>query len=150
MDSAEAPFGSQNLAFVEQLYAQFLRDAESVPRAWREYFGGLPEAPRERGGLRLGPSFRRHSVFNPPASGDGHGVAAAPAHAAAVSQDRVDQLIRNYRVRGHIIARTPLHHHQPYRRVEAQLLRLAPPISTGRFRASTSAVRRCRRCARFC
>jgi 2-oxoglutarate dehydrogenase E1 component len=127
---------SANLAFLERLYADYLRDPAAVPPAWREHFAKLPDGEHLAGRLRLGPSFRPHSLFNPPAAGDGRGAvdatvpaagagggvtptpARGAAHApapAAISQDRVDQLVRNYRVRGHIIARVdPLHHHQPY------------------------------------
>ncbi len=90
---------SQSLAFVESLYADYLRDPASVPPDWRSFFDQM-----DRGGAparwRPGPSFPPFSVFNPPAGRNGR-----PAVEVAVLQDRLDQLVRNYRVRGHIIAR---------------------------------------------
>ncbi|MEW6252590.1 MAG: 2-oxoglutarate dehydrogenase E1 component [Planctomycetota bacterium] len=157
MQPTEQLPSSANLAFVEQLYAEYLRNPAGVPPEWRAYFDRFSTAGHDRfgDGTRLGPSFRTHSIFNPPAprtDGNGHvelagpqmrpldraavGAApldrgevnlpagprgAAPAerraeHHAAVSQDRVDQLVRAYRVRGHIIAQvSPLWHRKPDR-----------------------------------
>ncbi len=106
---------SVNLPFVEALYAEYLRDPASVPPEWQGYFAHLAGA--ERGALRLGPSFRPTSIFNPPppANGQINGHAAVAVHEAAINQDRVDQLIRAHRVRGHILAQVdPLHHPRPY------------------------------------
>ena len=83
----------QNLAFLERMYADYVRDRSSVTPEWQQYFeayrNGEISPPRS--------SFNRFSIFNPP----------APAAEVAPSQlqDRVDQLIRSYRVRGHVIAR---------------------------------------------
>jgi 2-oxoglutarate dehydrogenase E1 component len=131
--------GSVNLAFVEQLYADYERDPSAVSPEWHDYFEAFDSgAGRVNGTARLGPSFRPSSLFNPAgAETAAHDEAAAPAgerpaaehsgeeHPARVPsrvigdlataealeearivalQDRVDQLIRNYRVRGHIIA----------------------------------------------
>jgi 2-oxoglutarate dehydrogenase E1 component len=86
-----------SLAFLEERYAEFLRDPDTVPeslRTWFERFGSDPDtAPRA-------PSFRPSSVFSPAgASGNGRAVADI-----VVLQDRVDQLVRAYRVRGHLLA----------------------------------------------
>ncbi|MBV9865540.1 MAG: 2-oxoglutarate dehydrogenase E1 component [Abitibacteriaceae bacterium] len=136
--------GSLNLAFVEELYAQYMRDAASVPNEWREYFASLSPQPTRSGNgeqaeeFHLGPSFRPSSVFNPAGSngatytngashtngsayrngshgsatangvstnGTGAKVDAQEVDKATALQDRVDQLIRAYRVRGHMIAR---------------------------------------------
>ncbi|MCC6214933.1 MAG: 2-oxoglutarate dehydrogenase E1 component [Polyangiaceae bacterium] len=91
-----------SLPFVEQLYEAYLRDPFAVPGDWRDYFAALPAG----GVARLGPTFEPRSVFNP------RGGAPEPTrHSlvpglsdAVVLQDRVDQLIRAYRVRGHMIA----------------------------------------------
>jgi len=105
---------SYNLAFVEQLYADYLRDPQSLPAQWRSYFEPLSAGDRFGSASRLGPSFRRHSLFNPPLPGDGHS-AAVDGVRMAVSQDRVDQLVRAYRVRGHLVAAVnPLHVPTPY------------------------------------
>ena len=104
---------SSNLAFVEQLYGDYLRDPASVPAAWRAYFAALGDGGPPGGAVRLRPSFRPHSIFNPPAPRDGED--RQTVHATAVSQDRVDQLVRAYRVRGHLMAAVdPLHRLVPY------------------------------------
>ena len=53
--------------------------------------------------VRRGPSFRTRSLFNP---GQGHDIPLAAGERALteVLQERVDQLVRNYRVRGHRMA----------------------------------------------
>lgn len=88
-----------NLPFAEELWAQFLRDPESVPADWRDFFneqtngnglGNLASSGR-------GPTFSPPGLFAP--------RAGAPGFSNRVLQDRVDQLIRSYRVRGHMVAR---------------------------------------------
>ncbi len=103
-----------NLAFVEQLYVSYLRDPASVPEVWRAYFDGFPVGDRFGRVSRLGPTFRRRSIFNPRGS-DGRATPGVGPE-VALGQDRVDQLVRAYRVRGHIMAQfDPLHHPKPYR-----------------------------------
>jgi 2-oxoglutarate dehydrogenase E1 component len=74
-----------SLAFSEDLYAAWLADPRSVPENWQQYFASL-----------------------------GIGAGVSPRDAAAMGQrqlelaerqNKVDQLIRNYRVRGHTLAR---------------------------------------------
>ena len=108
-----------NLAFVEGLLEEFLRDPGAVPAAWRSYFESLGAGGSSR--AQLGPSFRAASLFNPPgpslhaapngngmhplATGDGGAKGSLRAADVAALQDRVDQLVRSYRVRGHMIAK---------------------------------------------
>ncbi|HVU00761.1 MAG TPA: 2-oxoglutarate dehydrogenase E1 component, partial [Polyangiaceae bacterium] len=148
---------SDNIAFLEEMYAEYLRDASSVPPDFRDYFASLGNVR-----TRVGPSFAARSLFNPGApiangNGSAHagngaalapsvmngGVNGAPVGATihqmesapppagvlasadlrlapvgslrpvaaadnfdiAIRQDRVDQLVRAYRVRGHMIAK---------------------------------------------
>jgi 2-oxoglutarate dehydrogenase E1 component len=102
---------SLSLAFVEGLYTEFLRDPGSVDAQWRRYFESWSREDEPRSSPELGPSFRPASLFRPPRDGGGTGSGngggtAAPARILDVAalQDRVDQLIRAYRVRGHMIA----------------------------------------------
>src|SRR3954468_1761975 len=103
-DSEQLP-SSANLAFVEGLYAEYARDPASVSAEWRSYFdkmkNGETAAP-----IRLRPAFKPFSLFNPPfqtrtelpSRSDVEGKMAG-------MQERVDQLIRAYRILGHKIAR---------------------------------------------
>ncbi|HEX8550092.1 MAG TPA: 2-oxoglutarate dehydrogenase E1 component [Abditibacteriaceae bacterium] len=117
-----------NLAFAEELFEQFHRDPAAVPTEWREYFEALEaEEHAQNGeiehngnghkngngknGFRTSPRFVPASIFNPPTgsaeyvnSGTSGQPVTREANAAAL-QDRVDQLVRAYRVRGHMGAR---------------------------------------------
>jgi len=114
MSEPESVPNVANLAFIEQLYAEFLRDPASIPQPWQAYFHAMAQGDRFGSASRLGPSFRTRSIFDPPARGNskGHG----PAVTIDTQQDRVDQLVRAYRVRGHTVAQIdPLHHPRPHR-----------------------------------
>jgi 2-oxoglutarate dehydrogenase E1 component len=120
-DSESWP-NSANLAYVEDLYEQYLRDPTAVDPHWRRQFDRWSHDESARP-VQLRPSFTPASIFNP--TGDRYPARAGngSTHAAAgngsatrrgrrrqpqeitVLQHKVDQLIRNYRVRGHIIAR---------------------------------------------
>jgi 2-oxoglutarate dehydrogenase E1 component len=102
-----------NLPFVEQLYADYVRDPGLLSPEWREYFDNLLNGD-VRVAPRFGPSFQPPGLFAP-----------QPEQAAATSsvaglQDRVNQLVRNYRVRGHRIARVNPLGMQPQVPVELQ------------------------------
>jgi 2-oxoglutarate dehydrogenase E1 component len=103
MPESDPGLNSLSVAFAEQLYVDYLRDPQSVPADWRGYFERLP--PGAMGGQpRIGPSFQPASFFNPSGNGHSHDTAASGELCAAMLQHRIDQLVRNYRVRGHIIA----------------------------------------------
>ncbi|HOX26142.1 MAG TPA: 2-oxoglutarate dehydrogenase E1 component [Candidatus Krumholzibacteria bacterium] len=85
MDPEQHAPNTLSLAFSEDLYAAWRNDPGSVPANWRDYFASLSL-----------------------------GASVTPADAAQVGrrqqelverQNKVDRLIRNYRVRGHNIAR---------------------------------------------
>jgi 2-oxoglutarate dehydrogenase E1 component len=111
-------------SFVESLYRQYRADNNSVEASWQEYFSGLEAGVS-------GPSWARTNW--PPVADDAMTIAldplqmtpvakpakaAAPAAAAAPSAGlseaeiekraidsiRITMLIRNYRVRGHLMA----------------------------------------------
>ncbi|MDE3069002.1 MAG: 2-oxoglutarate dehydrogenase E1 component [Verrucomicrobiota bacterium] len=92
-----------SLAYLEGLYADYLRDPESAPPEWRRYFAGLINGDAAERTPALGPSFHVYSVFNPPAARRGD-LAPREESGVAGQQERVDALIRSYRTRGHIIA----------------------------------------------
>ncbi|QQE12972.1 2-oxoglutarate dehydrogenase E1 component [Planctomycetota bacterium] len=114
-----------NLAYVEHLYEMYLSDPNSVDAEWRAHFETWQGGPRMHVNERLTPRFKARSLFNPVpmTNGNGNGHAAevvkGNGHTAEASrpsvngsaaadasslQHRLDQLIRNYRVRGHIVA----------------------------------------------
>ncbi len=102
MSDSAMKAGINNLSYIEQYYADYRRDPQSVPEEWREYFAATDNGAA--GPARVGPSFAFRSVFNP-------GATLPPAAPRAPHDPRVEnvserlhQLIRNYRVRGHIIA----------------------------------------------
>ena len=94
--------GTLNLAFVEGLYESYLQDPSSVPSDWQDYFRQIRNGDQPG---RLAPDFPRTSIFNPAVSlpRSGRAVEALEAQSANL-QDRVDQLIRAYRICGHLIA----------------------------------------------
>jgi 2-oxoglutarate dehydrogenase E1 component len=104
--------------YVEQLYAAYLDDPRRVPTEWQEYFENVDGDGAPRPG-RFGPSFRPASIFNPPSGGNG--AATDVQLRLARLQERVDLLIRNYRVRGHIISKV-----DPLGRVHPRPLELDP------------------------
>ncbi len=103
-DSGQPGFepNGMNLAFIEGLYAQYWADRQSVSEDWRAYFDklGTPEPA-----ATMGPRLKPGTLFNPRSAGQSATVMEAREGQVAALQDRVDQLIRAYRVRGHLIAR---------------------------------------------
>ncbi len=96
MHTTKQPLNPLSGEYLEQLYAQYLTSPDDVPEPWRAYF-----QQQETGAASVG--------LTPPTSG-GRGPATLPSdldnsqlHLARL-QERVDQLVRNYRVRGHIRA----------------------------------------------
>lgn len=100
MATEEKLFHSDALGLAEELYAQYRLDPQSVPAGWREYFAAQPPAPE----LRLGPSFTPQSIFSSRSTYTNGSANGQMARAIAL-QDCVDQLIRAYRVSGHLAAK---------------------------------------------
>lgn len=101
---------SLSLSFVESLYTDYLKNPDSVPPDWRDYFNDLARAGDERGNghagqVSFGPSFSPGTLFSgPPTSATESNGNGGQLHLAFL-QDRVDQIVRAYRVRGHLVAR---------------------------------------------
>lgn len=132
---------SQSLNYIEQIYSDYLSNAENVSPEWRQFFQengwrSDMEAPHANGAAN---GAVEQAVAPPGPANDGVESASAPAPPAEAApapplppkgppaakaprvggegrpmrgdvqlvalQERVDQLIRNHRVRGHIIAR---------------------------------------------
>ena len=88
------PLSGHNLAFVELLYADYLENPMSVSPDWRAYFAPLSGSGLTPVDLR-GPQITPAPLF---------AVQSGGVDDVAVLQDRLDQLVRAYRVRGHMIA----------------------------------------------
>ncbi|HWC58165.1 MAG TPA: 2-oxoglutarate dehydrogenase E1 component, partial [Verrucomicrobiae bacterium] len=117
MTATEFTVNPANLAFVEELYEKFLRDASSVSPEWREYFGQVANGELRFPQPHFGPSFKPSSLFNTGAPSAPGSAGVSPARGSSTAnaltaagvphgiQDRIYMLIRLYRVRGHRIAR---------------------------------------------
>ncbi|WP_417380627.1 2-oxoglutarate dehydrogenase E1 component [Gimesia sp.] len=94
---------SESLTFVESLYTSYLESPSSVSQEWRDYFSKFSQKMTRSRKPGFGPSFKRHTMFNPPGKQKTEGMDRQTMKIAD-RQERLDQLIRNYRVRGHILA----------------------------------------------
>lgn len=112
---------SPNLAFAEELLAQYLRDPHSVSQEWREYFStfekelsdgehpsnGADSSSAEPSELKLEPSFQPQSLFHcrhQPREDSSSSSAPVAEKTEFALQYRADQLVRNHRMRGHMAA----------------------------------------------
>jgi 2-oxoglutarate dehydrogenase E1 component len=91
-------FDAHNTTYVEWMLEEYARDPSSVPPEWRQYFDGLGV---NGDGVPRRPVFRQ-SLFHPAPL---QASARASIYESECRQDRADQLVRAYRVRGHLIAR---------------------------------------------
>ncbi len=115
MSNKEDHFDCLSADYVEGLLEDFLRDASSVEPEWRRYFETLTSSRTAGKPARFRPSFRPGSLFNPPSVAGGNGAAVRSPDDVALLQERVDQLIRSYRVRGHLVAKVdPLMRPRPH------------------------------------
>ena len=106
--------GGANLPYLEEVWQRYAEDPASVSADWRAYFdaqsdGAADGAPAPAAGS----PFPRRGLFRAArpatngraARGDGgEGVSNGRAAEWTTRQERVDMLVRNYRVRGHIAA----------------------------------------------
>ena len=100
---------TQSLAFVESQYARYLNDHNSVSPDWRDYFADIHATHGDVTSEILQTPFERSSIFHRADRPAGAGLSDE-----AGMQEKLDQLIRNYRVRGHIVAKIdPLHAERP-------------------------------------
>lgn len=104
MNTIATRAGIQNLCYLEQLFAEYGLDPQAVPPAWRKLFAEAGDG-QIGGEVRLGPSFKPRSVFNPGGEGPSEAENVQPLDPKTAGvNERLYQLIRNHRVRGHIIA----------------------------------------------
>ncbi|MDE1938908.1 MAG: 2-oxoglutarate dehydrogenase E1 component [Alphaproteobacteria bacterium] len=108
-------YGS-NAAYIEALYAQYLENPDSVDPTWASYFAELGQAGLTPAQTGRGPAWARDAKSELPGGeliGALTGQVAAPKQAAAGGQElraaaqesiRAIQLVRAYRVIGHLEA----------------------------------------------
>ncbi|TXD34982.1 2-oxoglutarate dehydrogenase E1 component [Lujinxingia vulgaris] len=113
--ASDSQFTGENLAFIEDLYRQYLEDASSVDPSWKpifqEYFGG--DAPVNSGA----PHFKPRSIFEPARVPTrdlgGEAVWVDKAEGITVKAPgrtegfaaRVEAIVRAFRLHGHLIAK---------------------------------------------
>ncbi|MBG85669.1 MAG: 2-oxoglutarate dehydrogenase E1 component [Verrucomicrobiales bacterium] len=98
-NSSVTPHGA-NLAYIEAIHDQFREDPDSVPAEWREYFAGNGESADWAEGQTARPSFEPPGLFR--ASG---ATASGTSPLTESASERLNRLVRAYRVRGHIMAK---------------------------------------------
>jgi 2-oxoglutarate dehydrogenase E1 component len=86
---------------MELLYSQYRQDPQSVSAEWQSYFKENLDGIKN-GESRLDPSFTARSIFNP-AGATTTGGAQMDVRTAGI-HERLYEMIRNYRVRGHMRA----------------------------------------------
>src|SRR5690606_21737345 len=91
--------------FAERLLADYLRDPQSVSDSWRRYFAALGIG-NNGSGQAAKPRFESSTLFDPPSARLARQSwrEARQQFSAARLQDRLAQLVRAYRVRGHLAA----------------------------------------------
>jgi 2-oxoglutarate dehydrogenase E1 component len=83
-----------SLDYIDDLYVRYIQDPSSVSDVWRKYFEEFSLASQSE------------SLYQEPANGlVATGGDAPDALWLARMQERVDQLVREYRVRGHLMAK---------------------------------------------
>ena len=110
MTNPPLPINASNLTFVEGLYVQYLSSPSSVPPAWREWFDSFALGERSPKPLSLAPNFAPSRIFGGKGNGRSNGgqsttYSALGVAPVVVQQERLAQLVRAYRERGHAIAR---------------------------------------------
>ncbi len=99
------PPSIDNIGYAEQIWRLYRQDPQAVPPEWRDYFDELrqsePPTPEISPRLALG-RHQLHQGFGP-----GGKMCAGCGRAEAMSflQYNVSHLVRNYRVRGHLLAK---------------------------------------------
>ena len=115
--SEQTGLHSLSLDYVEALLADYRSDPAALDPAWRSYFDALAASGELDAGA-VGPALQPSTLFGgnggaaPPAEPMPAPSPATPAPASATTdltaaielQRRVDDMIRNYRIRGHLYA----------------------------------------------
>jgi len=97
--------GIYNVDYEEQLWDRYRQDPFSVPPEWQAYFDELVRAERADHGAPIDLAIGKRQLHQ--GFGPGGRVCAGCGRAEALSflQYNVSLLVRNYRVRGHLLAK---------------------------------------------
>ncbi|HZU91286.1 MAG TPA: 2-oxoglutarate dehydrogenase E1 component, partial [Stellaceae bacterium] len=96
-----------NAGFIAELYARFVEDPQSVDESWRRFFTETADDPAAVQTERQGPPWGRPlpAILDGKDRGEGRAeVRAEQRFAEAADSIRALNLIRAYRVRGHLEA----------------------------------------------
>jgi 2-oxoglutarate dehydrogenase E1 component len=104
MSRQPTPPSSANLNYIEEVWQQYLADPASVPSDWRTYFEALKESDRHIDGTSPKISIGREQLYQEYGPGGKKCAGCGRAEAMSMLQFNVSQLVRNYRVRGHLVA----------------------------------------------
>lgn len=97
MEESRVAGQDANLTYVESLYLDYLEDPSSVTPDWQDYFRQIVESQ-----TRSGAELHDPALFRAPSVGTG--VVSPIQLDYAILQERVERLIRNYRIMGHYVA----------------------------------------------
>jgi 2-oxoglutarate dehydrogenase E1 component len=110
-----------NASFIEELYARYIENPDSVDPSWRRFFAELQDDSRavldEVRGASWAPRPRGFSGNGLNGAAAAETIAPEQVHAAARDSIRALMLIRSYRVRGHLEANLDplnLRPHEPH------------------------------------
>jgi len=102
---------SYSLDYIDDLYVQYIQDPTSVSEGWRKYFEefslasqALLNAPHGNGGLYATEELGGVAVAGDEPTQHARSIRDEALWLAEM-QDRVDNLVREYRVRGHLMAK---------------------------------------------
>ena len=104
LDGATVLSGA-NAEFIAELYSRYLENPDAVDASWRAFFAEFGDDAQALRAERAGPPWARPL---PPLNGDAapapHAASPEAVQEAATASIRALQLIRAYRVRGHLEA----------------------------------------------
>ena len=92
------PINAGNLQFIEELFQLYLENPASVDKAWRNYFESISEL---EGTAFQEPVWKAESLFHARRHDSKKTSDEFSREGVAELQDRLDQLLRAYRTRGH-------------------------------------------------
>ena len=94
-----------NLAFADELWREYKKDPTAVTAEWRAYFEEVERSEDFITGATLRAAVGRSQLSQTHGPGGKKCAGCGRAEAMSLLQYNVSQLIRNYRVRGHRLAR---------------------------------------------